>query len=409
MRATKLITVLAAAFCILTVGVILNLPTMYWMCGILLSLPVSGYLYAITQPRRLSVDRRVPATGSVAEHLSVELTVHNGHPWPKLHLTVADELPVGLVAVGRAELPIHLPPRGSDRVGYVVRPEVRGLHRLGATRIESADPLGMSKRTTILPVRSEVLVYPRVIPLPPHLLPVGLTSSVSPMDSTGQRGEGNLFFGIREYRPGDPLRRIHWRSSARIGHLAVREMEQERTSEVILALETIRGSELGAPPHTSLEYGVTLAASLATVAARRGDSIRLVAPGWSVWRPSSEPGQRALAGIMETLARLRASAPQGVEHELLQHLGQITAGASVLWITPRLGPPLLQTVGVLQSAHVDVTVLALDPTSYDPNAPALDARHFGAQVTAMGAAFLLFRRGDDLGEVLAAVVQGGGR
>lgn len=407
MRTTKLITILAASFCLLTVGLILNLPTMYLMCGVLFTLPFGGRLYARAQQRGLEARCTVPTRAAIGEHLPVEVTLTNRHPWPKMHLSVVAQFPPALEVVGPGEIPIHLPPLGRDSASLVARPLVRGLHRFGGVVIKSTDPLGLSEATTEVPVDAEVLVYPRVVALPPELLDVALSNSAAPTHPTGRRGEGNLFFGTREYQPGDPLRRVHWRSSARLGRLAVREMEHEQNVEVIVALETMRDSELGTPPYTSLEYGVTLAASLAALVARRGDRIRLVAPGWASWSDRSEAGPMALPQIMETLARLEANGPHSLEHELLTRAQEIPRGSCVFWITPRLGAPLWRAIQALRTAQVRVIVLGLDPTSYDPAARRGEGDPILPELYSLGSDFWLFRREDDPVAVFAAARYGG--
>src|SRR5260370_4620783 len=93
------------------------------------------------------------------------------------------------------------------------------------------------------------------------------------------RGEGSEFYGIREYQPGDPLRRVHWRSSARMGRLAVVEYEHDVSVDLTLVLDARRGSEVGSGADTTLETAVTVTASLARLVLQRGNRCRLVIPG----------------------------------------------------------------------------------------------------------------------------------
>jgi uncharacterized protein (DUF58 family) len=90
-------------------------------------------------------------------------------------------------------------------------------------RIENRFPLGLFRAWTVVIPTARCLVYPQPAPDPPPL----------PMSGAGdqgalQRGEGEHFHGLREYRPGDPLRRIAWRTSARHQKLYTREMEEPR-------------------------------------------------------------------------------------------------------------------------------------------------------------------------------------
>src|SRR5437016_13423600 len=104
------------------------------------------------------------------------------------------------------------------------------------------------------------------------------------------RGEGSEFYGIREYHPGDPLRRVHWRSSARMGRLAVVEYEHDVSVDLTLVLDARRGSDVGFGSETALEMAVTVAASLARLVLERGNRCRLAIPGVPVPRRADSRG-----------------------------------------------------------------------------------------------------------------------
>ena len=78
------------------------------------------------------------------------------------------------------------------------------------------------------------------------------------------RGDGDDFYGVREYAPGDELRRVHWRTTARTGTLAVAEYAQGVTLDVTVALDLFQDAYkgTGSEEHSALETAVTLAATL---------------------------------------------------------------------------------------------------------------------------------------------------
>src|SRR5262245_59927889 len=275
MRLSKLTTVGASAAFILVVGMILNVAQLYWMAGVLLSLPAVGWAYAVLQSRGVILRRRLPPVGRVGETITVELEAENTAALPKLQVWLVDEPPPALAPEGRPLLPLHLPPLGKARAGYRVRLQQRGRHRFNGLRLVSVDPLGLSVVAAPMEAPAEILVYPRIVPLTERCLPSGAGSQGFRDDVFTRRGDGATFHGIREYQPGDPLRRVHWRSSARWGRLTVVEFDDERSCDLVLALETRRGSPAGEGPESSFEYGVTLAASLASLAAHCGYGARL--------------------------------------------------------------------------------------------------------------------------------------
>jgi uncharacterized protein (DUF58 family) len=404
MRLTKLTTVIAASMFIMVVGTILNLGQLYWMAGILLSLPGVGWLYSLLQSRGIAVRRRLPATGRVGEWITVELEARNSTLLPKLHLWLLDSVPPSTLPEANSQLPLHLPPHGSDRGSYSLRLERRGCHQLGPAHILSVDPLGLSAVSVGAPGTSEILVYPRIVPLRPDCLRLCGESGVAQTDQTRRHGEGASFYGIREYRPGDPLRRVHWRSSARLGHLAVVEFEDERASELVVAVETLKGTSVGDEIDSTFECAATVAASLAAAAAAQGHLIRLVAPGWSAWAPTAGRGPEALPSILETLARAEPNADRSLADEYPDIVTHARGGSTVVWITPVAGESTVEAARALIAARMDVVVLGLDAASWGERRR--DPAEWSATADQLGrlrAGFALFHKGEPIQRVIESI------
>ncbi len=158
---------------------------------------------------------------------------------------------------------------------YGLRCQRRGVYTIGPLVAVTSDPLGLTERETLLAPEFELLVHPRIEhvsdrPLtrryedPPIRPPVS-----KPWPS------GLEFYGMREYRPGDELRRIVWRASAKAGKLMVREAEEGITDAITIILDTDRGSHSWESDHSeSFETGVRAAASLAVRHLREGYEVR---------------------------------------------------------------------------------------------------------------------------------------
>jgi len=217
---SKKLTIYAAAGAIILVAWVLNVAQLYWMAGALVVLPQVTRLFGILEHRGVDVERLLPAAGHQGDAATVRLRVWNRLALPKLNLAVDDDLPAGLGRLEQEPVPVHLPPRGSDVAEYRLQLRRRGVHRLRGLSLVSEDALGLHQIATRLAVDSEIVVYPRVIELPPDYLPDRWGGGQTAALSSFRRGEGCSFFGIREYRPGDPLRHVHWRSAARLGRLS---------------------------------------------------------------------------------------------------------------------------------------------------------------------------------------------
>lgn len=372
MTFTKLLTVYAAAGVIALVAWILNVGQLYWMAGTLVLLPQASRLFGLLEHRGLDVSRVIPGAGHQGETLTVRFSARNRVPWPKLHLSLADELPAGLEPVDPEPAPIHLAPLGEDHVEYQVRLRRRGVHAIPAIRIVSADMLGLAVLESRVARPSEIVVYPRVVDLPARAMPPEPGGGQSPLEASSRKGEGASFFGIREYRPGDPLRHVHWRSAARWGHLAVVEWEDESSIDAVLAVETRRGTPLALDWGSSLDLAAGLAASLASRVLGAGDSVRLLAPGAAEWRRTPQRGIEAFPGLLQALARMEDTQDENLATSIKRVAGVLTAGTLICWLTPSPDVELVSTACFLRAANFRPIIYALidvpagSPSGWDP-------------------------------------------
>jgi uncharacterized protein (DUF58 family) len=426
----KLTTTLVSAGFILIVATLLNIGQLYLMGLMLASIPLVCYWLGRHQRGGLRARRSHPDAAVEGELLSVTLELENTDRWPKSHLLVGDRLPGGLVREGGSVSPFALESLGTASATYSLRPEKRGCYTIGPLEVNVADPLGIFQFRCEVPVASSLIVYPSPVPIPALFLPGGNPYGASPLHSAEMRGEGSEFYGIREYQPGDPLRRVHWRSSARMGRLAVVEYEHDVSVDVTIVLETQRGSEVKATPdaqlptpdgaesgvrgqgsgaraqpaakETTLEYGVTLAASIAHQAAAQNDVVRLLAPGYSAW---SEPGLRgaeALRVALDALARVQADQPDAIGTVLAGHAEFFRRDSFVVVITSVWSASLPAGVAVVTERGVKVAVLYIDPVTFSGSGEnSSDMTRCQDQLAAAGAGVRIIRRGLPLGEQLA--------
>jgi uncharacterized protein (DUF58 family) len=190
------------------------------------------------------------------------------------------------------------------RRSYVFRPDRRGCIKFEEFRVFTRFPFGLFSKSLTIPASQSALVYPALEPIP------GLQNFGSPRDA-GERlsaptGSGADVVGLRDYAPGDPVRRIHWRASMRRRLLLVREVESEHEAEVEVRLRT-RGPLPGERFERSVGWAASEIAALldagSRVALRTDDGLIDAAAG---------PRQRA-----RLLAYLALVEPSG---DTTQHL-----------------------------------------------------------------------------------------
>jgi uncharacterized protein (DUF58 family) len=152
----------------------------------------------------------------------------------------------------------------------------RGIHHLSGLRVSTRFPFGLLRRSMDLDAPAELLVYPALLPVSEVVLTSGL-AELNDRQSTARTRRGE-FESLREFRPGDDPRDIHWRTSARRGRRFVRQFEGNTGWTVVLALddappkEPPPGGDLSAP----FEAAVSLAASAALLLLRQGFQVGLV-------------------------------------------------------------------------------------------------------------------------------------
>jgi len=223
------------------------------------------WTWAVT--RSLAVERLPPSAPSVeGEPLTLEVLVR-GRSWLASRIELRDRIgPLGeqRIALGR-----------NDAAAVVVERAPRGRYALGPGTLLVDDPLGLSRLELPVPAVGAVLVRPRV----PQL---GLLFS-----DAGSRGDGGRRqpvrrpsglepHGVREYVEGEPLRAVHWATSARRGQLMVRELEDAPRDSVAVLLDVERSSIAGPPGDSSLDDAVRAAAGLVRAHAARSRGAMLV-------------------------------------------------------------------------------------------------------------------------------------
>ncbi len=155
---------------------------------------------------------------------------------------------------------IRIRPGGNSRVFIELTPLRRGVIRLQDLRVFLPDPMGLFQRC--LKIEAEpatVTVLPRRHPLPLIEMPGGAAFQITGESNTNSIGNSGEFTGLRDYRAGDPLRQIHWKSWARTGRPIVKELEDTHYPRYGLVLDTLSADRTD----TVFEEAVTVAASFA--------------------------------------------------------------------------------------------------------------------------------------------------
>ncbi len=243
-------------------GILLGQRDVLWFGLFLVLLPLAALLVVARSRLRLSCERRVsPPEAVVGDRLTGELVVSKSGNLPTGLLQFEDAVPRGL---GR-------PPRftvhrfsGEWRreVTYPLVGLVRGRFHTGPLTVRATDPFQLVKLDRRFTATSEVMVTPRIVPLPimRNAVGSGASGDASPQ-KVGVVGQDDVL--VREYRSGDDVRRIHWRSTARKGDLMVRREEQAWDPAATVILDSRATAHAGRGRTGSFEWAVSAASSIA--------------------------------------------------------------------------------------------------------------------------------------------------
>jgi uncharacterized protein (DUF58 family) len=309
------------------------------------------------------VARRVvhPARLHVGGEGRVDLTLANrsGRTTPLLVVTdVFDD--------GRRAARFVLPPLPADetaRAAYRLPTTRRGRFRVGPLAVSASDPFGLARRTWTLSTVSDVLVCPRVHDiLAPRQAGGRLVASVETVHARAQAADGEEFLTLREYEVGDDLRRVHWRSTARVGELMIRQDEAQWRARALVVLD----ARAAAHDAKSFETAVEATASVVDRLTRMRRRVEVLASnGQSLGLPTARSGW----AVMDRLATIEPGGDDRLAG-LLASLRAHRRAALVVAVVGSLGPVELDALGAL-TAHGTVVVVGTRPGIEPP--PALVA------------------------------------
>jgi uncharacterized protein (DUF58 family) len=234
---------------------------------------------------------------------------------------------------------------------------------LGGTSLHTGDPFGVFSVTIANSAKATLMVMPPVVPLP-HLdiIPGGYSGEGRPIPDAPERTVDAS--SVREYVPGDSMRLMHWKTTARQAKPFVRLFDGTPAGDWWILLDLHANSQVGRGWDSTEEHGVILAASLADRGLRNNRGVGLVINGKRLeWLPpQTGSGQR-----WEILRRLALATPgKTTLGEVLERIRpNLGRSASLLIITPTRNTDWFITLPLLSRRGIRPTVLLLDLHSFD--------------------------------------------
>ena len=279
----------------------------------------------------------------------------------------ATEAVLPVIAPGeRRELDMTLTPRG------------RGLVAFEGVRLARADPLGLVNAPRRVALAGKLVVLPKRYRLPPLAFPGKRKFQPGGVSLAASVGNSEEFVSLRDYRPGDPLQRVHWKSFARAGRPIIKETQDEFYERHALVLDTAApGGE-----DAAFEEAVCIAASFIYAVDTSESLLDLLFVGESVHGYTAGRGQLHTAQMLEVLAGVRASRPAAFRQLAGAVLGRRGELSSVIVVLLAWDEQRRALVRALAASGTEVRTLLVCgerdiPAGAHADAPALLVLHPG--------------------------------
>ncbi len=362
---------------LLGVAFVTKVDFFFYLLYALVGIYVLGRLWARRSLAAVDLSRHHDRRVFWGERFSVRVDLRNRGLLPVLWMRLADTIPSELAAGGTFRRVVSLLPRERLHLTYNLTGRRRGYYPLGPLATEGGDLLGSTSYQSNYSDDDFVIVYPKIVALRsldiPSQSPFGILPSRQRLfeDPTRIRG-------VRDYQPGDSLRRMDWKTSARVGSLQVRRFEPAIALETAIFLNLDGADYVAAERRLATELGIIIAASISVHLVEKRQAVSLVSNGCDPLRDpdleaSSPPpvpalplrkGREHLTDLLDLLARIQV-APEGNAVPFLDLLNRYSMGlpwgSTVVVVTSREVEGLLNTLLALSRRGLVVILVATCP------------------------------------------------
>ena len=303
---------------ILVLGLSHQINLILLVAGLAAGPVVASFFVSKATLRKLLVTRRVPPYVFSGDPLAVDYVLENSRRWTAAlalfvedAMTPADRSISGASGLAPRVFFERIPGRERARVRWTGVAPKRGRYRFRTLEIVTRSPFGLLERRVTSAEPDEMLVYPAVGQLTRrfHLIQrqVSETRRGQRHDRSSQQQE---YHGLRDYRPGDSPRWIHWRTSARLGVPMVKEFEQHNEQDLAVLVDPwMPRAKVTPEQREALEQAVQFAATVCLETCR--STGRRLLLGWTGATPGVRQGPssvKLLHELLEQLAVMKASA-----------------------------------------------------------------------------------------------------
>lgn len=356
-----------AAIFLIVMALLVDSPSLFYMATAIIVTLLASRIQAWLAVRYLRFERYSPPAVRVGELVTVEVIVWSERRLKRPLVYIVDQLPLKLITQDRTQsLPVAPSYDQPIRTHYSFRPTRRGKYRWDQLIVVGTDALGLvTMRKTYTTEPAELTVYPVPLPVTEELRPM-VGWGASDIDSGRRQGVGLEPKGIREYVSGDPLRYIHWRSSARSTNLMIKEFETGSGVALNIILQRSEGSDIGDEQNSTFEAMCSHAMFLAADYSKKGAIVTFP----MLEDPSTVIHEHAEARIREVRELLTTIDPYeltSISEEVRQVKPRLPEGSTIVLTIAQQDPALPQTIQRMGDSRI--VCLVYDASEYAPLPP----------------------------------------
>ncbi|MGH7270792.1 MAG: DUF58 domain-containing protein [Polyangiaceae bacterium] len=276
---------------------------LYLLLGMLLALIVVSGIMSELSLRDLTVLRRLPLRAQVGRAHLVEIEVYNHKRRVPSYAIEVEDLRASQPADKRCFF-LKISPQSAQIAAYRRTPTRRGRDVHVGFRIATRFPFGLFEKSREVEAGGELIIYPAVDPV--RLAVVGGGRSAG-SDVALAPGRGEEFVGVKLMRHGEDPRDVHWRKSAAVGQMVMRERSQETRPDVTLTVDAVRPATAGDEWSASFERAIRDVASRAVAHLKRGDRVSVLTAGRGAVRADRAFGADPLLRYLALLEPIGAA------------------------------------------------------------------------------------------------------
>jgi uncharacterized protein (DUF58 family) len=313
----------------------------------------------VTATRKLELAR-------VFEGDSVDVRVEVKNPGNRLlFLEVRDRLPRQLKVEGGAAYDfVALPSGSTDDIKYTIQAPLLGVYEIGPTDLRLEDPFGLFYEERAVEGSAVFHVLPRHEDLRKAALLSNLPMPLMGEHQVNRPGDGFDFFALRDYVPGDTIRSVNWKASARSGKMMVNQMMRTTAAEVAMFIDARAITSVGKESDSPRVWTARAASSMIELVFSRKDQPRVFLYGETVREIEPQPPDRMIPLLLETLAELQPKGNLPLRLAVSQALPTLKPFTPVILVSPLLDDAtIVEAAAILLANDMILAVVSPRPDS----------------------------------------------